>query len=494
MRALLALLMAFPLCGAPVTLRVRVTQGGETAIVRLPLEKYVAGVLAGESSVFRSAEALKAMAVAARTYAVRLRGRHSSEGFDFCGTTHCQRVDLEAVTLRLESVTEETAGELLWFEGRPAFAYYSRDCGGRTEDGGAVWPDVSAPYLRSHADPYCTRSGGSSWQWTGTAQELAAALRKSNLRAPPDIEQIAIYRRTASGRAQTLVLSGGGQSVQMSASALRFAVGRGAGWNALRSDHYEVRSAGGHFVFQGSGAGHGVGLCQTGAEQMGADGHSYREILTFYYPGALSGLTAGGLHWLQLGGESVVVLTTQPDRDRVVLTLTERLSRDLAEQTSLRPPGSIEIRAYPDVESYRDATGEPGWVAAHTVGSRIHLQPTVVLRNRGVLEQTLRHEVLHVLVENRARPGLPVWFREGLVGFLDRPPQAGRGRLPAPNDSDLRQTEDPGRARRAYSDATRKVAALVDRYGKVTVLGWLDRGMPPELKNSSSSQPPVKSR
>src|SRR5438874_1571512 len=58
--------------------------------LHMPLEEYVAGVLAGESSIFKSDEALKAMAVAARTYAVRHTGRHRAEGFDFCDTTHCQ--------------------------------------------------------------------------------------------------------------------------------------------------------------------------------------------------------------------------------------------------------------------------------------------------------------------------------------------------------------------------------------------------------------------
>ena len=67
------------------------------------LERYVAGVLAGESSVFHSDEALKAMAVAARTYARAVAREALGEGFDFCTTTHCQRVELDGITPRLES-------------------------------------------------------------------------------------------------------------------------------------------------------------------------------------------------------------------------------------------------------------------------------------------------------------------------------------------------------------------------------------------------------
>src|ERR1019366_10755748 len=105
------------------------------ATVEMPLERYVAEVLAGESSTFQSEEALKAMAIAARTYAVHFRGRHAAEGYDLCATTHCQRLQAEGVTARLEAIAEQTAGTMLWFEGMPALACYSRDCGGTTEDG-----------------------------------------------------------------------------------------------------------------------------------------------------------------------------------------------------------------------------------------------------------------------------------------------------------------------------------------------------------------------
>jgi len=103
-------------------------------IVDLDLEEYVAATLAGESSVSQSEEALKAMAVAARTYAVHFKSRHAAEGFDLCDLTHCQRVDRKAVTARLTAIAKQTAGELLWYQGKPAVTYYTRDCGGRSED------------------------------------------------------------------------------------------------------------------------------------------------------------------------------------------------------------------------------------------------------------------------------------------------------------------------------------------------------------------------
>lgn len=473
-------------------MKVRFTaaQGGGTQ--SFPLEQYVAVVLAGEASVFRSDEALKAMAVASRTYAVRLRGRHKSEGYDFCATTHCQSIDPRGVTPRLESIAGQTAGELLWFEAKPAFACYTRDCGGATEDAGAVWPDMSAPYLKSHPDPYCVRGGGFPWHWSAIPTEVADVLRQSGLKAPRRIDQVTISGRTASGRARVLLLGGGEESVSIGASSFRFAVGRGLGWNTLRSDRYEARMANGRSLFQGNGAGHGVGLCQHGADRMGQEGHTYREILAFYYPATLVGLTARGLEWVRLGGESVTVLTTTPDRDSSVLATADRLSRDLKQRARLPFPQSIEIRIYPDVETFRNVTGEPGWVAAHTIGSRIHLQPATLLQDRGALEETLRHELMHVMVESHARTGLPVWFREGLVGYLSD--QSARPATGIPPDADLRQTRDFSRARRAYEEATGKVTALAGRYGESTLMGWLARGLPPEVTNTSTSQAPTKTK
>jgi stage II sporulation protein D len=443
----------------------------------VPLERYVAGVLAGEASVMQSGEALKAMAIAARTYAVRLRGRHEAEGYDFCTTTHCQRVELDGVTPRLEAAAAATAGELLWFEGKPAFTPYSRDCGGRTEDAAAVWPDLAAPYLRSHDDPHCPRT---PWQWSADPRQAAEALRRAGLRAPRTLDAIAIAQRTASDRAAVLLLSGAGESARMSAGSFRFAIGRELGWNLVPSDRYEILPG---LVFQGFGSGHGVGLCQHGAERMGGNGRSYREILAFYYPGTAPGRTAQGIPWQMLSGERVTLRTTDPQRDRDVLAVAERELRVLAGRTGWRAPAGIEIRVYPDLDTFRNASGAPGWVAAYTVGHRIHLQPTAVLRARNALETTVRHEVLHVLVESHASARLPLWFREGLVSWLDKPSTPG-GTPRMPSDEEF---ADQARARQAYADSARTVAGLVNRYGEGVVSSWLERGIPEDVTKASNS-------
>ena len=466
MRALLLALLVAAAAHAQTMLKVRPQPAVNRTTIEVPLEKYVAAVLAGEVSVLRSDEALKALAVAARTFGVYGRGRHAQEGYDLCGTTHCQRVDLPGITPRMEAAAAATAGELLWSAGKPAFAVYSRDCGGMTEDVSAVWPEISATYLRRQTDPYCVRGGAGKWQWRAKPADLLAALAASQLRGSRTVEQVTITGRTASGRAHELTLVGAGERVRISATAFRFAVGRALGWDTVRSDRYEVAG----LEFRGTGSGHGVGLCQRGADEMGVSGRSYREILAFYYPGTELGLTGRGIAWTRLGGEHVALFTTHPDRDGAVLARAERQLRELEGRTNLPAPKGIEIRLYPDVETFRNATGEPGWVAAHTAGVHIDLQTV----------GTLRHELLHVLVEAHAAAGLPVWFREGLVGYLEDLGAARVG-VKAPADADLRQTADAGRARRAYVAAAGAVGALVRRYGERVVLGWLASGLPREV-------------
>lgn len=121
---------------------------------------------------------------------------------------------------------------------------------------------------------------------------------------------------------------------------------------------------------------------------MGAEGRGYREILAFYYVGVEVGTTASGLSWSRLSGDGIALFTTQPAHDGAVLATAERELRAATQRTNWSAPPGIELRVYPDVESFRNATGEPGWVAAFTQGRRIQLQPAAMLRNRGALDKT----------------------------------------------------------------------------------------------------------
>ncbi len=253
----------------PYPIEVSTRNGTLLIVTDLPREDYVAAILAGESAGFRSDESLKAMAVAARTYAVHFAHRHQSEGFDFCDSTHCQDFRITAVSDRLRKAVAATSEELLRYDGQPIPAYYHQDCGGV--------PEPFAPYLRQLRDTFCTYQGRRNWSASLTTSDVQAAL------GSPDVYRIEVTERTDSGRARRLRISGADTRV-MSAEDFRLAIGRRLGWDKIRSDLYEVRMRDNRFVFEGYGSGHGLGLCQSGAEVMGEQGYSYREILAYYYP------------------------------------------------------------------------------------------------------------------------------------------------------------------------------------------------------------------
>jgi stage II sporulation protein D len=460
-------------------LEIRTARGQLTLTIRLPLEEYVTAALAGESASFRSEQSLAAMAVAARTYAVRFEGRHRAEGFDFCDTTHCQDVRVTAISERLRAAAQATEGELVWYQGTAAATFYGKDCGGAIEAGASVWPEWKAPYLSAREDTYCPRA---AWKSVMRKQDLGEALRSAGIDVPAHLDSLAIAARTGSSRARSLRAGG----LMLSAPSVRFAVGRALGWSRIPSDLYELSDEGARVVFEGRGSGNGVGLCQAGAAKMGEQGLSYRQILAFYYPGTSVGVTAQGFAWQSLGGERVQVITTRPQEDQALVGLGDRMARVAEERSGLHWVEAPRLKVYPTAATFRDATGEPGWVAASARGNVIRLQPVAVLRGRGALDSTVLHELLHALIERRARSGLPLWFREGAVEYLTANWRA-RSRNPSqtpPEDTEFLRSQEG--ARRAYATALNCFAALVDRFGKSTVLGWMERGMPPEATRGSA--------
>lgn len=440
-------------------LEIRAHKGRLLLTMVMPLEEYVAAVLAGESAGFQSDEALKAMAVAARTYALRFRGRHKSEGFDFCDTTHCQDFRVSAVTPRLRAAVEATEGELLWYRGELASSYYTRSCGGHTEAGGA-------PYLPSQNDPYCGSRDREPWSSRIDKSELRSALTAAGV--PYDgRSEVAAASRTESGRVKTLRV--GGRTI--AGEEFRLDVGRALGWDRVRSDLYDVSDRGDHLEFKGTGYGHGIGLCQRGAELMGEAGKSYREILAFYYPGTVLGVSARGFAWQTIEGERVDLITTRPQQDRAVLAMADKVVEQAEARTGWALERRVQVRIYPSLDAYRNATGSPGWVAATTRGRVVRLQPAEFLR--GTLEATLRHEFFHVLVESHAKPTTPLWLREGVVLYLSGAQLPSIEMAEAEIQRGLTAPQTKAEQQRAYAAAVTKVRKLISVNGEKAVLGML---------------------
>lgn len=427
---------AGPKAGYRIRLHWASRRDGDT--ITLSPEEYVAAVLAGEATVLESAEALKAVAVAARTYAHRFRGRHSAEGFDFCDTTHCQDVRLAAVNERVRAAARATEGEMLWYDGRPAAAYYHANCGGVTE------ADAAGPYLEQREDPFCPRL---DWSAAISGRDIARALAAAGFRVPDAAGRFEIVSRTASGRAQTVRFG----ALSLRAAAFNTAIGQTLGWNLLRSTQYEARNGGSGVEFRGRGAGHGAGLCQAGADAMGSAGRGYREILAWYYPGTTVSRGASGFRWTRLNGERAEVWTTRPAADAGLPALADRAVAAAEQRSRISIGRKPQFRFYPTVAAFRDATPLGGTAAGVTRDGIVHMQPASALRGAGTLERTLLHEALHVAIESRAREGLPVWFREGLAEYLGE-----------------RNTRT-------------RVARLVAERGLDAVLAWLETGLPDDV-------------
>jgi stage II sporulation protein D len=504
---------------------------GAVLIVSMPLENYVQAVLAAEVGGAGPAESLRAMAVAARTYAMHFHGAHEKQGFDFCDTTHCQTMRWSGVSPRIVAASDATRGEVLSFQGVPAATYYHQNCGGMVAAAQEVWANIHEPYLPGHADRYCSVAGGLNWESTIAVADLDRALHEATITTPVGWELLDVLSRGPSGRARELELGGGtSPNVRVSASSFRFAVGRALGWNKIRSEMFEVRNRGDRITFSGRGSGHGVGLCQQGAEEMAREGKTYQEILSFYYPGTHLGPAASttpvvpaaakeyraptpaasppmaeapaaapAKHdqpvWQQRSDERFDLISTEPDRDASLLPVAERILRENEAATQWKLASRVRLQVFATMDSYRDTTGQPGWVAATTRGHTIRLQPAVELQRRSVLESTLRHELFHLLVEERTRNGTPLWFREGVVLYLaglhdgDAGDPAGERGASAPDAADALMTGEridailasPGsnaEAQKAYGAARRRVAGLVEKYGRETVLGWLSAGIP----------------
>jgi stage II sporulation protein D len=265
--------------------RVRLVREGKT--ITLGLEDHVRGVLAGESSVEDQLEALKAQAVASRTFALQNLGRHAGEGYDFCSLTHCQRfVEVAEDETRAGEAVKQTAGEILQDEsGRLAEVYYHAACGGMTANLETLWGAPAPSHLRGVRDDYCATRPNRRWTEEISQSRLVKALSsdpQSDVGAR--VDEVVITKQDATGRAEVIVIEGERRR-RVRGWDFKQIVSRALGWNVLKSSRFEVVRRGRDFVFRGGGLGHGLGLCQQGAHVMAERGASYRQILDHYFPG-----------------------------------------------------------------------------------------------------------------------------------------------------------------------------------------------------------------
>ncbi len=260
--------------------RILARKGGLLAVAVEPFEAYVAAVVSREASPRFQPEALAALAVAARTYAVGAAAKPRDPAYDVVASVEDQVFDgMDGVAAVFREAADRTRGVVVRYRGELARTVYHSTCGGRTEDAGSAW-GKDVPYLRAQLCVDCADSPVYRWKYRMPEAEGRRVAKA--LGVPPGRDlRIAVTGRTPTGRASRVRVSSGGVSRELQAAVFR----KAAGYAKVRSLKMEIVPAAGEWRITGEGWGHGVGMCQYGANGMARRGAGFREILARYYPG-----------------------------------------------------------------------------------------------------------------------------------------------------------------------------------------------------------------
>ena len=302
-----------------------------TLVNTLPLETYLECVVGSEMNPEAPIEFLKAHAVISRSWALgKILGVHpfgeegkendenrligwddtsSHQGFHVCSDDHCQRYQgLQTISQKaLEAINSTTGEVLVDRNGSLVDARFSKCCGGKTELFSTCWQSFDVNCLESVEDPWCNLSGmpkeekdnllsgilknydvatqgyGYRWETQITKSEVRENLQKKFGRNIGEIRSMEPMERGESGRIRLLRIHGTKGYLDLGKELW---IRRLLSPTHLYSSAFGIDDRGEHFLISGKGWGHGVGLCQIGAANMGARGYSYKEILSFYYPGS----------------------------------------------------------------------------------------------------------------------------------------------------------------------------------------------------------------
>lgn len=257
-------------------------KGSFDVINHLDLEEYIKGVVPSEVPADWPIEALKAQAVAARTYALFKRSENSGGKFDLLSDVNDQVYGgMDRENKRTNIAVDRTKGMILTYKNQIAHTYYHSTSGPKTENGNAVFKGSNLPYLKSVTCNFGRKSPYYKWQYSARPSQIQSILSRHGIRTGR-IKTISLRSHTATGRVREIGISGkaGFQTVD----ALQFR--KMIGTKIFKSTRFTVKKQGSKLVFNGTGYGHGVGMCQWGAKGMADKNFSFRRILAHYYPGA----------------------------------------------------------------------------------------------------------------------------------------------------------------------------------------------------------------
>lgn len=246
------------------------------------IEEYLYGVLYNEVSHRWPMEALKAQAIAARTFALYQASQSRSQQYDLRNDIYSQVYsgsDFERWSTK--TAVDVTRGKVLVYDNALLPAYYHATCSGGTEDSSVLWK-VDIPPLDGVVCDFCRDSKYYRW----VKDIPLGSLEKKLKDAGYDIGKIVSVRilsKNKSGRVERLAISDvSGRSMEMAGKDFRQIIGP----NELRSVKFDVEVIWGQLLIEGRGWGHGVGMCQWGVYGQARQGKKAEEMLKYYYPGS----------------------------------------------------------------------------------------------------------------------------------------------------------------------------------------------------------------
>ncbi|WP_342347651.1 SpoIID/LytB domain-containing protein [uncultured Nitrospira sp.] len=260
-------------------LEIQSNPSGLALINWIDLEEYVAGVVSGEVGAKWPLEALKAQAVAARTYVLYKKIENQQQSFDVVAGVQDQVYHGHSV--RAESVLQAVAatrGQVVTYDNRPIFAAYSSTAAGPTEDALYVWA-LDLPYLKGVDCPFDEQAPRYDWRTSFSFDFLEQQLLKEGYNVGK-IATFTPYTFTPSGRVDRVRLLHSRGEIILRGQDLR----RVVGYSKIFSTQFSIESLGQEVVVVGHGAGHAVGMCQWGMREMAELGYDYQSIIRHYYP------------------------------------------------------------------------------------------------------------------------------------------------------------------------------------------------------------------
>lgn len=266
-----------------------------TVVNRLSIEDYLKGVVPYEIGKLKQDgfEALKAQAIAARTYSYKNLESRKSLGFDVYADTRDQVYNGKDGEDSLVNEAILTTKDLvIKYNGSLIEAFYHSTCGGIT-DSPEVWNQESKPYLVSVSDSsegraFCSNSKYTNWEEKFSNAELAGLFQKNLTNAKADknfsfskVEQIIVTEKFGSGRIKRLVVFTNNGSFEVYGDRVRWLFAKNG--KILPSSKFVISQNKTDLTINGSGYGHGIGMCQMGAIERAKQGQSFEEILKAYY-------------------------------------------------------------------------------------------------------------------------------------------------------------------------------------------------------------------